>query len=86
MNEGELERALIPVESLFSDYQKINLPAFYERLAKNGAEIYTKKIGMQELGVGAKVRVCDASGSFFALGEVREFNGDNAIKPIKMFL
>jgi hypothetical protein len=31
------------------------------------------------------VRLCDANGGFFALGEVREYEGGTAIKGIKYF-
>jgi hypothetical protein len=31
------------------------------------------------------VRLCDASGAFFALGEVRDYENGTAIKGIKYF-
>ena len=53
----------------------------YAHLAQNGVEIYLKKIGLT-LPTGTRVHLHDADG-FFALGEVREFEDGQAIKPIK---
>ena len=58
--------------------------AFYEKLFRSGCEIYQKKIGTA-LSEGERVRVCRADGSFFALGEVREYPEGSAIKSIKLF-
>ena len=43
-----------------------------------------KKINAS-LALGQKVRLCSQSGNFYALGEVRDFDGDLAIKAIKLF-
>ncbi len=74
---------LIPAEALFETLPKVDLPEFYERLCRNGCEIYQKKIKTEFL-VGQRVRVCGAGG-FFALGEVREYPDGTAIKAIKLF-
>ncbi len=74
---------LYPTEHIFRDLQPITLPAFFAHLAKNGVEIYLHKLGLM-LPLGTRVRLCDGAG-FFALGEVRAFDGGNAIKPIKQF-
>lgn len=85
MSESERASLLLPVESLFSDYPRVFLPEFYEKLSRNGCEIYQKKI-KTPYPIGARVRICSASsGSFYALGEVREYEGGSAIKAIKMF-
>lgn len=44
MTMEERLRQLRPVETLFSDLPIIRLPAFYDRLAKNGCEIYLHKL------------------------------------------
>lgn len=75
---------LSPTESLFCDLKQISLPPFYEKLSRNGCEIYLKKIG-SELPLGERVRVCSQSDEFYALGEVREYEDGNAIKLIKLF-
>ena len=75
---------LIPTESLFYDLDTVNLPAFYEKLCRNGCEIYLSKL-RTSLELGKRVRLCSQDGEFFALGEVREFENGLAIKAIKLF-
>ena len=84
MNESDREELLIPTESLFASLRKIILPAFYEKLCRNGCEIYLKKIKC-DLEVGTQVTLWGEGGVFFALGEVREYNEGRAIKALKMF-
>ena len=84
MTDEERLALLRPVESLFEDLPAVPLPAFYERLFRNGCEIYQKKIGTAH-PTGARVRICTAAGDFIALGEVREFENGTAIKGIKYF-
>ena len=83
MTDSEREEVIFPVEYIFRDLPEVQLPAFYAKLAHSGLEIYLKKIGL-DLPLGARVRMMDADG-FFALGEVREFEDGNAIKPIRQF-
>ncbi len=75
---------LLPTEQLFADCAAVCLPAFYEKLCRNGCEIYLKKL-KYTLPVGARVRICDEGGRFFALGEVREYADGPAVKAIKSF-
>ena len=84
MTPEQRAELLCPVESLFSDIPAVKLPAFYERLSRSGCEIYQKKI-RTDLPVGARLRLCDENGKFYALGEVREYPAGSAIKSIKMF-
>ena len=83
MTDSEREAVIFPVEYIFRDLPEVRLPAFYAKLAHSGLEIYLKKIGL-DLPLGARVRMSDSNG-FFALGEVREFDDGNAIKPIRQF-
>ncbi len=83
MSEGERESLIIPTERVFEEYERITLDPFFARLARCGVEIYLKKIG-KALPLGERVTLADRLG-FFALGEVREFEGGIAIKPIKQF-
>ena len=76
---------LRPVEELFSDLQTLQLPDFYRTLCRNGCEIYLQKLGIS-LPVGCRVRLCNAQGEFFALGEVGEFDDGVAVKAIKIFV
>jgi tRNA U55 pseudouridine synthase TruB len=75
---------LAPTESLFCELEAVKLPAFYEKLCRSGCEIYQNKI-KTSLDVGTRVRLYSASGEFFALGEVREYENGTAIKAIKTF-
>jgi tRNA pseudouridine55 synthase len=83
MSEEERVERLIPTESLFASLPEVKLPEFYERLARSGCEIYQKKIS-SNYAIGERVRLSGKSG-FFALGEVREYEGGSAIKAIKLF-
>ena len=84
MSEEERLSRLIPTEALFEELPKVCLSEFFEKLCRGGCEIYQKKI-RTSLPVGSRVRLADASGNFFALGEVREFESGSAIKSIKIF-
>jgi tRNA pseudouridine55 synthase len=84
MSEDERERLLMPVERLFSELDRVNLPAFFEKLFRSGCPIYQKKMGTA-IEQGKRVRVCRADGSFFALGEVIDTPDGSAIKSIKTF-
>ncbi|MBE6564584.1 MAG: tRNA pseudouridine(55) synthase TruB [Ruminococcaceae bacterium] len=72
---------LLPVEELFGDCPSVCLPPFFEHLARNGLEIYQKKIGTH-IEDGELVRLCGEKG-FFALGRVKEYAEGSAIKPVK---
>lgn len=84
MEQSVREAKLLPIESLFAELQRVELPAFYEKLSRNGCEIYQKKI-RTDLPVGTKVRMRGCDGRFYALGEVREYVDGSAIKTIKLF-
>ncbi len=84
MGEEERWSRIIPTENLFTNLEKINLSAFYERLFRDGCPIYLKKIGVS-LSLGSKVRIANAKGEFFALGEVIEAPEGIAVKSVKIF-
>ena len=75
---------LIPTEALFRSYPALSLPGFYEKLCRSGCEIYLAKLKI-DLPIGTRVRICDATGIFFALGEVREYENGRAVNAIKTF-
>ena len=83
MTPEEREAAIFPVEYIFRDKRKILLPDFFARLARAGQEIYLFKI-KEDIPEGEMVRLSDKDG-FFAVGEVRDFDGSLAIKPIRQF-
>ena len=84
MSEEVRLAVLRPTESVFEDLPRLVLPAFYEKLSRNGCEIYQKKI-KTDFAVGQRVRLYGQNGVFFALGETREYPDGSAIKAIKIF-
>ena len=84
MTEAERAACVIPLENFFLDCPAVDMPAFYARLARNGCEIYQKKI-RTDLPVGTTVRMIH-DGVFFALGQVRDYPDCSAIKAVKSFV
>ena len=82
LSPEEREAKLLPTERLFDRYPALTLPPFFAGLARSGCEIYLKKIGA-DLPIGQRVRLCDST--FFALGEVKEYEAGPAVKAIKQF-
>lgn len=85
MDENERWAKVLPIERVFASLRRIELSEFYSRLAKNGVEIYLKKIGSPDLTDGERVSLFDENGAFFAVGEVTDFENGKAIKPIRQF-
>jgi len=81
MSDEERAACLVSVEELFCDCPRVVLPAFFERLARNGLPIYQKKIGTK-IEDGETVRLCGENG-FFALAAVKDCEEGSALKPIK---
>lgn len=80
----EKRRALlIRTDELFPSAPRLTLAPFFARLAHNGQQIYLAKI-KKDYPLGTQVRLYDGQ-TFFALGEVREFEDGLAIKPLKQF-
>ncbi len=84
MSDGEKRSLLMPTESLFTDMPAVTLPEFYHTLCRNGCEIYLSKLKLS-FPIGARVRLYDHTGDFFALGEIRDYEAGAAIKAIKLF-
>lgn len=84
MSEDERLNRLIPTERLFDALPAVRLSDFFEKLCRSGCEIYQKKI-KTDLPVGQRVRICSSDGSFFALGEVRDYEKGSAVKSVKIF-
>ncbi len=83
MTQEERYSCLISTELLFEDYKIVRLSDFFSKLARNGCEIYERKIGVN-FPLGEKLRVYDKNG-FFAVGEVRDYDEGLAIKILKRF-
>ena len=84
MDEEQRISLLSPTESLFSELPAVKLSEFFEKLCRGGCEIYQKKI-RTSYPTGQRVRLCDANGKFFALGQVKEYADGSTIKAIKTF-
>ncbi|MBQ8310620.1 MAG: tRNA pseudouridine(55) synthase TruB [Clostridia bacterium] len=85
MDENRRASVLIQTEQLFSDLTPIHLPAFFEKLCRDGCEIYLQKLGI-DLPSGTRVRLCNAKGVFFAIGAVGEYKNGIAVKAVKTFV
>ncbi len=84
MTEEQRWDKIIPTEELFTNYEKVKLSAFYEKLYRDGCPIYLKKIGV-DFAIGTRLRVLGADGEFFSLGDVIETPDGLAVKSIKIF-
>lgn len=84
MPPEEVNSILTPTETVFSDLKVIRLPAFYERLFRNGAPIAAHKLGLTETSEHTLFRIYGRDG-FFALGESQIFDGVTVIKVKKFF-
>ena len=84
MPENDRKDLLLSTERLFAELDSTKLPAFFEKLFRDGCPIYQKKI-KTDFKVGQRVRVCSENGHFFALGEVVEREEGSAIRSVKIF-
>lgn len=84
MSEDERQALLLPTERLFDDLESVRLPAFFEKLFRDGCPIYQKKI-KTSYPIGSRVKICSENGKFFAIGEVVEREEGSAIKSLKIF-
>lgn len=87
MDEEALKSILIPVDTVFSEYPALTLPAFYSKLFKNGCEIYLKKLRPKDIdreSEGMFFRIYDGDG-FIAFAETVRFDKGVALKARKMF-
>lgn len=85
MSPAERRTLLIPTEQLFSDLPALRLVAFHEKLIRSGCAVAQKKL-KTDLAPGARVRLCNEAGAFFALGEaVEDTEQGSAVKAIKTF-
>jgi tRNA pseudouridine55 synthase len=84
VSENDRLDLLLPTERLFGDLETVKLPAFFEKLFRDGCPIYQKKI-KTDYSVGKRVKVCSEDGRFFAIGECVEREEGSAIKSVKIF-
>lgn len=80
---SERQGLLCPTERLFSEYPTLEPPAFFGTLISNGCAVLTQKLGLDG-NVGARFRLI-SDGTFYALGEIVEEDGEKKIRKIKNF-
>ena len=67
---------IISCEQILQNFtdKKIHLSAFYSKLAKNGAEIYLSKLGLDDsYNINDEVLMYDEENKLFAFGETKSF-------------
>ncbi len=74
----------MPVESLFTDLQRINVVDYYAKLVRGGADIFQKKV-KANVADGELVRIYNR-GVFIALGRGVVTDGVSAIRQEKLFV
>lgn len=80
------ERAALvkPTEELFLDCPAIEVNDFYAKLIRGGTELYQKKLGTNyEIDTFVRIK---HNNLFIALGQVADFDGNTAVRPVKLFV
>ena len=82
-----LEACLISPEKIFAEFPAVRLSEFFARLCRNGCELYLAKLRLSEADFpeGARVRLYDSEGVFFAVGTVTAYPNGAAIKATVRF-
>lgn len=70
---GEFPKAILPTDSIFAEYERINLNAFLSKKAKNGV-----RIRREEAVNGKMYRLYDEKGEFLCISEGK--NGELVLK------
>ena len=85
--EDRLEEVLIPVEELFSDSPRLIVKPQFERLVRNGNELYPDQVILNQDGDGMEnFRVCGTDGTFYGLYAFFSEGKTGKYRPVKMFL
>lgn len=82
-----LEKSLISCEKAFEHLPCVKLSQFYSGLCKNGQEIYLSRAKIDErlFAVQQRCRIYDSDGTFFAIGERRDYPAGHAVKAVMRF-
>lgn len=85
--EGKAEELLMPLDFAFSELPALRVPAFYERLLRNGCRVETAKLpGVKDAAKG-RIRLYSESGEFFAIGEtLANEDGIKRLRCVKLFV
>ena len=82
MQEGTIERYIIPVEEVLKDYPRICCDRYGDRLLMNGNGLPETVLSSQHKK--GWVRMCDSKGTFLGLYQWNP--GRRLYQPVKMFL
>ena len=86
MTPEELDAAIIPLEEIFRHYPTYSPAPFFVHLTKNGLAVDTRKLaGLSPVRAGARFRLLNEEGVFYALAEIAEEDGILALRPLKQF-
>lgn len=82
--EGKTDSYVVGVETMFEQYEKVIVPAKWQKLIDNGNPVYRHQLlETRFLKDGEMLRVYSEEGRFYGIYEYHA-NGD-IIKPVKMF-
>lgn len=85
MDESERLSCLLPLDLLFRELPTVRLQSFHEKLLRGGCAVLQSKLKV-DYSIGTRVRLLNASGVFFALGEVTETEEGSSVKAVKTFV
>ena len=84
-DDGRLETVMIPVEEMFSEYQKVKTLAEYDYLVHNGNQVKEEHLQVLEnICLEQPVRLYDSRGQFIGIYQYRKER--RWFQPQKMFL
>jgi tRNA U55 pseudouridine synthase TruB len=86
MTEAELDDAIIGVSEIFSHYPAYFPVPFFVHLTKNGLSVELRKLSaLPTQTLGARLRLFDESGEFYALAEITLCEDKPVLTPLKQF-
>lgn len=81
--EERIEEILLPVDSVFAEYVKVNTKEIFDRLVYNGNPIFSNQVTEKIEKETKTIRLYDSKNTFIGIFERKE--GTEMFKPKKMF-
>ena len=86
MSEKELDSLILGVSEIFSKYPTYSPEPFFVHLTKNGLSVELRKLaGLPVRDEGARLRLLDGDGEFYALAEITRREDRLTLTPLKQF-
>lgn len=86
-NNNQIDKFLVPLDEVFSEYSKLTLKDESQRWVQNGCVIYQKDVHQQfNFGIGDSLRIYDEKNKFLALYKAKKDDRCIFLEPEKMFL